>query len=522
MALGLLFCLFMDQSTISTPDAGAPADITAPQESFGSVADEFASAFQQPTPEPEAQQSAESPATMTQPTEQAEQPEQPAETEQGDDLPDFTLEDQPTTLEKLYTAEELAQLAQTDPNAAWAYAEQANSYLQENLKTIQEIQTAAQRVGSIEALTTLSEFGEALFTPTDNSPGAIYSSLLKLQQSYPDPNNGPMSQIVKAVATYRAPEVISEMGDGLLAFLDGSHPYFQIESYQPQSDQDRYHAQKYIDTLNAQRQQLLEQIAPTAYKHFGNDFSLKDQYANVGPEGEYYGLADNTIDKEVRASLPEELRPVYDGLPPSLRAKLNYDSKETIVDNLQQRKIAADAKAQIDQIKKESAENQKKVFEQIEQQQKQAIEARVTAWETGVQEYVSNRLTTHYKLGQYPATVIQMQLKQFLQADPQAKQLYDRAKEAAGAGNTPLLARIEGDLSRKTEAAIRQYLGEWQKATGQKVRPTEIPRKQPTRTAAPLYSGVPAAMANGQNGEYGTVADEFQQAFKNLSPYVNQ
>lgn len=505
----------MDQEQVDTsaPDAGSV-------EPIGSVADEFSSALAgNPLLEPESQP-VDPPAAMTQPEQPlSESTEQ--QTASGDELPDFTLDDPPTTLEKLYAAEELAALAESDPQAAWEYAMQANAYLQQNLQTIQDIQKAAESVGSVEALQTLGDFGAALFTPGDNSPGAVYQSLLKLQDAYPDPENGPMNQVVRAVASYRAPEVIQEIGDQLTSFLDGTHPYFDLTVYQPENETVRYQAQQYIDRLQGQREALLEALAPAVYKHFGNDFALRNQYQMVGPEGEYYGLADNTVDKAIRADLPEPLRPVYDSLPPGLRAKLNNASLEEITDNLTQRKEVADYKAKLAEVEKTQAEQVRQMNERIEAQQREQAEARVTAWESGVEQYVAHRLTDTYKLGQYPAQIIQMQLKQFMQTDPAAKQVYDRAKEAAKAGNQPLLNRIEGDLSRHAEKAIRQYLAEWQKATGQAVRKSTAPAPQSRRPqAVPLYSPrANAPQGNGQDDGM-TVADAFQEAFKNLSPYV--
>lgn len=505
----------MEQESFS-PEKSAPPDAGATSESFGSVADEFSAAFSgQPERLP---QSIELPATMT----QLEQPEQQSsQADSGDDLPDFTLEDQPATIEKLYAADELASLAESNPQAAWEYAIRANDYLQQNLQTINEIQQAADKVGSVEALQTLGDLGAALFTPGEASPGTVYQSLLKLQDAYPDPENGPMNQVVRAVASYRAPEVIAEIGDQLTAFLDGTHPYFDLAVYQPENETVRYQAEQYIGHLNAQRTALLEALAPAVYAHFGNDFTLREQYGLVGPEGEFYGLADNTIDKAVRDDLPENLRPVYDALPPSLRGRLNNATLEEISDNLTQRKAVAEYEAKLAAIEKAQSDQSRQVNERIEAQQREQADARASAWETGVEQYVARRLAETYKLGQYPAQVIQMQLKQFMQSDPVAKQVYDRAKEAAKAGNTPLLARIEGDLSRHAEKAIRQYLADWQKATGQVVRRPGAPQPQRKPQAVPLYSRPPGdQLGNGQDGDGITVADAFQQAFKNLSPYV--
>lgn len=498
---------------MGAPDAGSA-------EPIGSVADEFSSALSG-NAEPDTSQP-EPPATITAPESvDASQQDQQQDTGADDDLPEFTLDDPPPTLEKLYADEELVALAQSDPQAAWDYAMQANAYLQQNLRAIQDIQKAAESVGSVEALQTLGDLGAALFTPGETTPGDVYQSLLKLQDAYPDPENGPLNQIVRAVASYRAPEMIHEMGDQLTAFLDGTHPYFDLQVYQPENETVRYQAQQYIDRLQGQRTALLEALAPAVYKHFGNDFALREQYQMVGPEGEYYGLADNTIDKAIRADLPEPLRPVYDGLPPGLRARLNNASLEEITDNLTQRKAVADYQAKLNQIETDRKQSEQKQAEAFKQLQEQEADRRATTWESGVEQYIAHRLTDTYKLGQYPAQIIQMQLKNFMQTDPAAKQVYERAKEAAKAGNAPLLHRIEGDLSRHAEKAIRQYMAEWQKATGQAVRKPASPVQQRRpQTAVPLYS--PRAntpQGNGQ-GDGVTVADAFQEAFRNLSPYV--
>lgn len=513
----------MENEQNLTPDISVPAADSAPDNYTGNVAGAFNQAFlQQTEPDQQEQQPAEPPAVMTQQQEKSadQQEQQPAE---SDDLPDFTLEDQLVTLEKLYSADELAQLAQTQPQQAWEYAVRANDYLHQNLQTITDIQAVAEKVGSVEALSTLGELGAAIFAPSENPEATIYGALLKLQEAYPDPENGPMSQIVRSVAQFRGPEVLTEMGDDLTTFLDGSHPYFQLATYQPQNDHERYQAQQYIDRLNQQRQALIERIAPTAYKHYGNDFNLREQYGLVGPEGEYYGLADNTIDRDIRGRLDESLRPVYDSLPPGLRAKLNNASLDEINDNLAQRKIAADAQAEVKRLREEQEENVRKFNERIESQQKEQAEARASAWENGVKKFVGDRLTGAYKLSEYPAQVIQMQLENFFKTDPQAKQVYERAKDAAKAGNGPLLARIEGDLSRHAEKAIRQYLAQWQKATGQQIKKGALPAQQPKSNVVPLYSAPPSAMTNGVTGEFtGDVAGAFQEAFRQLAPYANQ
>lgn len=512
---------------ISTPDnsavdAGAPAIETAPDNFTGDVAGAFNEALQQADQfEPDQPaEPVEPPAVMTQQEKPAEQ--QAEQSAEGDDLPDFTLEDQQVTLDKLYSAEELVQLAQNNPQQAWEYAVQANEYLQQNLQTIQDITAVAEKVGSVEALSTLGELGAAIFAPSENPEATIYSAMLKLQDAYPDPENGPLNQIVRSVAQFRGPEVLTEMGDQLTSLLDGSHPYYQLATYQPQNDLERYQAQQYIDRLQSQRQALIESIAPAAYKHYGNDFNLREQYSLVGPEGEFYGLADNTIDQSIRQALPDELRPIYDTLSPGLRGKLNNATRDEIVDNLSQRKLAADSQAEVKRLKEEQAENTRKFNERIEAQQKEQADARANAWEDGVRKYVSGRLTGTYKLGDYPSQIIQMQLENFFKTDPQAKQVYERAKDAARAGNTPLLNRIEGDLSRHAEKAIRQYLAEWQKGTGQQIRKGTLPAQQKKPNMAPLYAAPPGASIP-QNGEYtGDVAGAFQEAFRQLAPYANQ
>ncbi len=508
----------MDQD-ISTSDVGAmsaDASVGGPELS---VADTFGSLLESPVDQPAepAQQSAEPPATMTQPSDT----EQPAGDDDAD-LVEFTLDDPLPTIEKLYSEEELHQLAQSNPQAAWDYALQANAYLQQNLTTVQGLTAVAEKVGSVEALQTLGDLGAALFTPGEASPATVYQTLLKLNESYPDPDDGPLNQVARALVSYRAPEMLAEMSDVLPSLLDGTHPYFDLEVYRAENDQVRYQAQKYIDHLQNQRTQILESLAPVIYRHFGNDFALREQYRNVGPEGEYFGLADNTIDKGVRAELREDLRPVYDSLPPTVRGKLNVQRLDEIEDNLEQRKIASEATARLKQIEEQGAEQIRKVNERIEAQQREQAEARAANWEAGVEGYVADRLTKYYKLDSYPASIIQMQLKHFMATDPQAKQVYERAKEAAQKGNQPMLARIEGDLSRHAERAIRQYLGEWQKATGQRLKPTTVAAAKPARQAAPLYSGAPGVNGTRDDGDSMTVADAFSEAFKNLSPYVNQ
>lgn len=508
-----------EQATIET---ASPADTpAADNQSFGSVNDTFASLINQ-SDQPEAPTAMpnDPPATMTRQADDQSAEQGPV----GDDLPEFSLEDAPTTLEKLYSADELSQLAQTDPNAAWAYAEQANAYLQQNLQTIQEITQAAEKVGSVEALQTLGDLGAALFTPGEESPAQVYQALLQLQDSYPDPQNGPLNQVARALVNYRAPEMLVEMGDQLTSLLDGTHPYFDLNIYQPKTETDRYQAQQYIGQLQAQRTALLEALAPAVYRHFGNDFALREQYQNVGPEGEYFGLADNTLDKEVRQSLPEELRATYDALPPTIRGKMNAMRTDEIQDNLTQRKEKADAKAELEQLRKESEENIRKVNERIEAQVKEAADARATAWESGVQDYIHTRLTGVYKLGDYPARIIEMQLKDFMKTDPAASQVYSRALEASRAGNTPLLRKIEGDLSRHAEKAIRQYLGDWQKATNQRVNRQSAPAPVGQKPkVVPLYSAPPTApVANGRDSEFGSVSDAFGDLYKQMSPYVNQ
>lgn len=506
----------MDEPQVTPADTGAA-------EPVGSVAETFNQVFAQPSEPSEPPAASEPPDTITQSAEPESQvDESQAQADAGDDLPDFTLDDPAPTLERLYTDDELAQLAQSNPEQAWEYAIQANAYLQQNLQTIREIQQAAEGVGSTDALLTLGELGAALFQPGEATPATVYQSLLKLHEAYPDPDSGPMNQIAKAMVTYRAPEMLAEMGDQLPAFLAGNHPYLDLATYQPQSETDRYQAQKYIDQLNQQRTAMLEALAPAVYEHFGNKFDLRDQYKLVGPEGEFFGLADNTIDKDIRFGLPDELRPIYDQLSPGIRGRLNMATRDELVDNLTQRKVAADAQARLAEVEKQNAEQVQKINERIEQQQREQADTRAAQWETGVEQYVASRLTDTYKLGAYPAQVIQMQLKHHMQTDPAAKQIYEKCKEAAKAGNGPLLARLEGDLSRKAEVAIRQYLGEWQKATGQRVtRSTAAPAQQPPRKVVPLYSGARPSSGNGRDdGGYGSVADEFAEAFKNISPYV--
>lgn len=512
----------MEQET--TTDTGAQSsagESAAAPESFGNVADTFSEIFAQPAAaEPAQQGEGEPPATMTDIAEQQEgEPQQAAA---DDALPEFSLEDAPASIERLYSAEELAQLAQTDPNAAWAYAEQANSYLLQNLQTIQDLTGAAEKVGSMEALTTLGDLGAALFSPTEDTPATVYQTLMKLQESYPDSENGPMNQVARALANYRAPEMLAEMGDQLATLLDGTHPYLALETYQPQSDTVRYQVEKYIGHLNQQRTDLIEMLAPIIYKHFGNDFGLREQYRMVGPEGEFYGLADNTIDKAIRKDLPQELQPIYDQMPPGIRGRLNLASREEILDNLTQRKAAADAQVKLDSITKENAENLNKVNERIENQIKEQADARAKNWEDGVTGYINDRLTNTYKLGAYPVKIIQRELKDFMQTDPQASQIYNKALEAAKAGNLPLLKRLEGDLSRKAETAIRNSLDAWQKATGQRVTRSAPPAPQSKQKVAPLYNGPRSVTGNGHDSEYGSVADEFGNALKNFAPYVNQ
>jgi len=507
----------MDETQVLSADASVPSD------SFGSVADEFNSAFSgnAGTPPEVTASPLEVPATMT-PSDQSD--DQQAEAEQiSDELPEFSFADTPATIERLYAPEELAALAESDPQAAWSYAMQTNSYLQQNLQTITEIQEAASKVGSVEALQTLGDFGAALFTPGETSPTAVYQSLLKLQDAYPDPQNGPMTQVVRAVANYRAPEVIQEIGDQLTAFLDGSHPYFDLAVYQPENETVRYQAQQYIGKLEEQRTALLEALAPAVYKHFGNDFGLKDQYRLVGPDGEFFGIADNTVDKAVREGLPSDLRPFYDSLPPGLRGRLNQATTDELLDNLTQRKNAAELQNKLTEADERQAKQVEEITKRIEAQQREQSEARAAAWESNIEQYVSKRLTDTYKLGQYPAQIIQMQLKNFFASDPSAKQVYDRAKEAAKQGNQPLLARIEGDLSRHAEKAIRQYLGDWQKATGQSVKKAAAPQSQPQprkAPAVPLYSRQVANSPQGNGLDNLTVADAFAEAFQNLSPYI--
>lgn len=517
--------LFLSMEQEFNESAGAP-------DASASVADTFSQVFAQSSgeaadsviPGAGASQQSELPESLSQ-TELQEQVEQQADALPGaDELPEFSFEDPQVTLDKVYTQQELDELAQRDPNAAWSYVLQANQYLQENLNTIRDVQAVAQQVGSVEALQTLGEFGKALFEPTENSPGTIYQSLLKLQEAYPDPNQGPMNQVVQAIADYRGPEVLAAMKDQLFAFLDGSHPYFQMDSYQPRTEQDRYYAQQYISQLQQQRQQLLEQIAPAAYKHYGNDFQLREQYALVSPEGEYYGLADNTIDQGIRQALPETLRPVYDSLQPGVRAKLNYASAAELQFTLSEKKRADDFQMRLDQIEKQRADDQKKIFDQIEAQKKQAEDARVASWEENIRDVVKTRLTNHYKLNDYPVQIIQLQLERHLQTDAQARQTYEQAKEAARTGNQPLLVRLESDLARRTEGIIRQCLNQWQQATGQRVQRAATPTKPTTvtRRVVPLYSGAQPAANGRDHGDVGTVADEFAQAFSRLSPYVNQ
>lgn len=502
----------MDEPQISDSSSSEPV---------GSVAEAFNQAFAQPSEPSEPPAATEPPATMTQQSGDEQQPDQ-AQAAEADELPEFTLDDPAPSLEKLYSEEELRQLAESDPATAWDYAVQANQYLQSNLQTIQEIQRAAESVGSTEALLTLGELGAALFQPGETTPATVYQSLLKLQEAYPDPEQGPMNQIARAMVEYRAPEMLSEMGDQLPAFLNGTHPYFDLSIYQPQNETDRYQAQKYIDSLQQQRVALLEALAPAVYEHFGNKFDLRDQYKLVGPEGEFYGLADNTVDKEIRADLPPELQPIYDQLSPTIRGRLNMATRDELLDNLTQRKVAADAQARLAEVERQNAEQVQKINERIEQQQREQADARAANWEAGVEEYVANRLTQTYKLETYPAQIIQMQLKGFMQSDPAAKAVYEKAKEAAKAGNVPLLSRLEGDLSRHAETAIRRFLGDWQKATGQRVTRSAVPVAQSaTRKTVPLYSGARPSQGNdADDGEYGSVADEFNQAFKNLSPYI--
>lgn len=512
----------MEQQTPDTGAQSAPADSTgAASDSFGSVSDTFSEIFAQPTAEPAQQAEAEPPATMTGLAEQEEgeqqQTEQGAQAEQADELPEFSLEDAQTSIEKLYSAEELAQLAQTDPAAAWAYAEQANSYLLQNLQTIQDLTGAAEKVGSVEALTTLGDLGAALFSPTENTPATVYQTLMKLQESYPDTENGPMNQVARALANYRAPEMLTEMGDQLATLLDGTHPYLALQTYDPQDENMRYRVEKYIGHLNQQRTELLETLAPIVYKHFGNDFGLRDQYKLVGPEGEFYGLADNTIDKAIRADLPEELRSVYDAMPPGIRGRLNNATKEEIVDNLTQRKAAADAQAKIDAITKDNEEKTRKINERIEAQIKEQADARGKTWEEGVTGYINDRLTNTYKLDAYPVKIIQRELKDFMQTDPQASQIYNKALEAAKAGNLPLLKRLEADLSRKAETAIRSSLDAWQKATGQRITRQAPLLQQQKQKTVPLYNGQRAAVGNGHDdAEYGSVSEEFNRSISDI------
>lgn len=478
------------------PSQSAPSAPVAPagdQQSL-SLADSINQMMADDQPQ---EQQQDVPAQVATPVEQQEQ-QQVAPT---DELPEFTLEDDGPKVEKLYTGEEFQQLAQTNPQQAWQYAQQVNDYLQQTLPAIQNIQAVAEKAGSIETLGVLGDIAAAVFSPNEHTAGNVYSSLLKLQEAYPDPENGPLAQITQSLARFRAPEVIGAIGDQLPQLLDGTHPYLNIETYQPANEYDRYQAQTYINKLNTQRQALIEQLAPVVYKQFGNDFALKDQYKNVGPEGEYYGLADNTIDKEIRADLPEELRPIYDSLPPSARARLNGAAPDDLIDQLQTKKEAADARRELEAVKAENKRATDEINAKIEAQIKEQGDKRVESWESQNNEYVAKRLTDEYKVSPYAAKVIQRDLKDFFTTDTKAKVTYEKAKEAARVGNRPLLDQLNTDLGRQAEAAIRRSLAEWQTATGQRVQrkaPTTVAPADPRNPTVPLYPNT--ARPQAQNG----------------------
>jgi hypothetical protein len=504
----------------ATPQAAQPAVSSAPSAPVAPAGDQqsgmgLADTINQmmaSDEQPQEQQQDVPPAQVAAPVEQQEQ-----QAVQTDELPEFTLEDDGPKVEKLYTGEEFQQLAQTNPAQAWQYAQQVNDYLTQTLPAIQNIQAVAEKAGSIETLGVLGDIAAAVFSPNEQTPGNVYASLLKLQEAYPDPDNGPMAQITQSLARFRAPEVIGAIGDQLPQLLDGTHPYLNLETYQPANEYDRYQAQTYIGKLQAQRQALIEQLAPVVYKQFGNDFALKDQYKNVGPDGDYFGLADNTIDKEIRADLPEDLRPVYDSLPPSARARLNGAAPDDLIDQLQTKKEAADARRELEAVKAESKRATDEINAKIEAQMKDAEGKRVESWESQNNQYVADRLTNEYKVSPYAAKVIQRDLKDFFTTDTKAKVIYERAKEAAKAGNRPLLDQLNTDLGRHAEAAIRRSLQEWQAATGQRVQrkaPTTVAPADSRNPTVPLYPSTARPQAENGADRHPSVADTINSIFQ--------
>lgn len=506
-------------ATTVTPQAAQPVSPSAPsapvapageQQQALSVADTINQLW---TSEEESQQEQQ----QDVPAQVAAQPEQQQQAAPTDELPEFTLEDDGPKVEKLYTDDEFQQLAQTNPNQAWQYAMQVNGYLTQTLPAIERIQAVAEKAGSVETLDVLGDIAAAVFSPDEQTPGNVYASLLKLQEAYPDPDNGPMAQITQSLARFRAPEVIGAIGDQLPQLLDGTHPYLNLETYQPANEYDRYQAQAYINKLNTQRQALIEQLAPVVYRQFGNDFALKDQYKNVGPDGDYFGLADNTIDKEIRADLPEDLRPIYDSLPPSARARLNGAMPDDLIDQLQTKKEAADARRELEAVKAESKRATDEINAKIEAQLKDAENKRVESWESQNNQYVADRLTNEYKVSPYAAKIIQRDLKDFFTTDSKAKVIYERAKEAAKVGNRPLLDQLNNDLGRHAEAAIRRSLAEWQTATGQRVQrkaPTTVAPADPRNPTVPLYPNTARPQVENGADRHPSVADTINSIFQ--------